>query len=382
MGNPCYIAVMSEHFSESLAQERSLLSTITIPNARAEASGGLRDRFLSSRFGRLALAGLTSIGLLSVTAPDALSAEANSDRVYTTTEDVWLHSDPGLGDKKDLLKVMPKGTQFTADCYVNDTPVGPKNNPVWLHGKDNSGAAGYFTDFYSDSSWEKGNTLHDQGLPFCDKDSVDTGATKTVPEKLQPAEEIPTFVNFNRNKAANWALKHSMDTPPNAGSCTWFVSNALWQGDLRETSEWNDNLRGIQRDADDILQQGSDFAWKTPEFMAYMNSLPYIDARWLGYLKSGDYNVPMAKKGDVIVYDWDGKGSPDHAVLVTGAAKDNPSYPLVSGWSEDGGKSSQYVKRGWTWSEKSSRWISSIKGSENTQAWLLHVRTEDEVAIN
>jgi hypothetical protein len=100
---------------------------------------------------------------------DTTPAVADSAHVYsvvnTDGEGVWLHSDPGLGDTGDLIRVMPEGTQFDADCYVTDTSV--DGNPVWLHGQDDSGATGYFADRYSSSHWGSSNTLQQQGLPIC-----------------------------------------------------------------------------------------------------------------------------------------------------------------------------------------------------------------------
>lgn len=337
----------------------------------------IRDRIFRhvGRIAAVAAAGLSFA--FGSSAVDAGPAEASSDKVYTTTDNVYLHSDPGLGDNGDLVKLMPKGTKFTADCYVNDTPIGEKNNPAWLHGTDETGATGYFTDAYSDSHWDRNNTLHDQGLAFCGEEKAPAENQKTTSgHDLQPAESIPIFTEYDRDAAASWARNHAKDTPPNAGSCTWFVSNALWKGGVNETPEWNNNLRGVKREG--ILRYGTDIAWGASEFMNYAETLPYVEIHRVGQI-DGQEKLPEAKLGDIIMYDWDGHGVVDHATIVTGFSKNNPQYPLVSGWSENEGKALWYSQRGWTWSEKSNQWIGVVE--PDTKVRLLHIRTEDE-AIN
>lgn len=150
----------------------------------------LRDWFCRSRLGRLAIGGLAYLGLAAGgVAVEAGPAHADTGYVYTVIgtdgDGAWLHGDPGFGDKGDLVKVMPEGTRFTADCYVIDDPVGPRSNPVWLHGTDGS-STGYFTDYYSSSHWDRNNTLKDQGLPLCGK-NPGTGQNQGV--------DTPALVN-------------------------------------------------------------------------------------------------------------------------------------------------------------------------------------------
>src|SRR5687767_3720544 len=75
----------------------------------------LRDRFFRSRLGRVAMGGLAALGLAGgVAAAESSPAYADSGHVYTVTgtggDGVWLHSDPGLGDSGDLIKIMKEGT--------------------------------------------------------------------------------------------------------------------------------------------------------------------------------------------------------------------------------------------------------------------------------
>lgn len=191
-----------------------------------------RQRFANSYVGKTAMSSLAAIGIMTGTVSPAVSAE--SDHVYTITNaeggGVWLHSDPGLGDSGDLIKIMPDRSQFAADCLVYDTPVGPKRNPVWLHGKDETGAQGFMTDYYSSSKWKRSNTLEDQGLPVCGQQPKQT---QTAEPQIQNHEANPPFTGqYDRDRAVSWALTNAEMQPPSDGSCTWFASNVLWQGGL------------------------------------------------------------------------------------------------------------------------------------------------------
>lgn len=189
----------------------------------------LCDRFFRSRLGRTALAAIAGLGFAAgASVVDAAPAEASETKTYTTTDDVWLHSDPGLGDKDDLIKIMPKGTRFTADCYVNDTPIGEKSNPAWLHGTDETGTTGYFTDYYSSSHWDRNNTLHDQGLAFCREET----ATTPKESEKRPPDTRACYFNL-KAPSKNLTLSYSGDHR--------YYGNA-WQA----AKNWTDAGAGIK----------------------------------------------------------------------------------------------------------------------------------------
>lgn len=199
-GSPNLLEVASAPVAESPAT-LTVAETVDVdftPSSTEKPT--LRDRFFRSRIGRTALAAIAGLGFAAgASVVDAAPAVASETKTYTTTDDVWLHADPGLGDKGDLIKIIPKGTKFTADCYVNDTPIGERNNPAWLHGTDETGATGYFTDYYSDSRWSRDNTLHDQGLAFCGE------KTEEEQPSGQPEGEVLVTPIYDREKAVAWA---------------------------------------------------------------------------------------------------------------------------------------------------------------------------------
>jgi hypothetical protein len=146
----------------------------------------LRQRLVASRVGQTIVRGLMCLGVATggvVVA--AAPAQAESSHTYTVEntdgDGVWLHGDPGLGDKGDLITIVPEGTQVTADCYVNDTPVGKKNNPAWLRITYDD-KQGFISDAFTSSRWNRSNTLHDQGLAFCGEDIASQNETEQPPE--------------------------------------------------------------------------------------------------------------------------------------------------------------------------------------------------------
>ncbi len=290
-----------------------------------------------------------------------------------------LHYGPGL--QTEVIALMPEGSEFDVACWNTSDDV--EGNPIWLHGiyqSPNGPVEGDATDYYVDTHWNTTADLTAQGIPECGSEAAPNLSSDTT-ENPQQAETVAPFVSFDRNAARNWARAHARDTPPNAGSCTWFVSQALAAGGFPQTDVWNTGFVGINRAG---FRYGTDAAWKTSDLMAYMGSLPYVDIEPLGQLKTGINNLPDARAGDVIVYDWEGNGSPDHADVVVGAAQDNPQYPLVSGWSENGSEAVNYKYRGWTWSAEHDppEWLQSEPGHQDMQAWLIHIRTEDELNIS
>lgn len=331
-------------------------------------SRSVSERFFHSGLGRMALSGLATLGLAGgLVASETSSAQADANHVYAVTgtggEGVWLHSDPGLSDKDDLIKVIPEGAIFSADCMVTDTPIGSSNNPIWLYGHDEAGSVGFIADFYSSSHWNNENTLHQQGLPFCGEQA----AAQDAPVKRQ--EGTVTAVGYDRDAAVRWARDHAKDTPPYDASCTQFVSQSLWAGGLPKDQQWtNEGEFGrVQK------RPGTKSAWAVDHFLDYVQS-KYPQSGFIT-LDGDDFrnnSIPEADEGDVIIYDWEGDGTYDHATIVTDIVGDR--YPEVAEWSVyDGRVPTPYTERGWTYSEKSRTWLQDK--FPNVIAYLLNIDT-------
>jgi len=330
--------------------------------------------FLDNRLGRAMIAGFTSVGLAAGgVVAEATSAEADAVSIHhvyhTGTDGLWLHPDaPTIQGAKS--EVMPEGSEFAIDCFSLGDDVQGDN--VWQFGRDiATGRQGYAADFYLDTKVTKGNEasqLLSQGEPQCGSEQQST------PTGLQPAQSVQPFLSFDRNAAARWALHHAKDTPPNDGSCTIFVSRALWNGGVPQSAEWNNNPMATKHG----IREGSDDAWASQNFVDYMRTQPYAEIEPLGHMSAVNNNVPDAKLGDVIGYDWNDDGSVDHLAIVTGFSG---QYPLVSGWSEKGDEALTYNQRGWTWSAVHNTWLQSEPGQANMTAELVHLRNDDDLNL-
>ncbi|HET7302790.1 MAG TPA: hypothetical protein VFI74_05675 [Candidatus Saccharimonadales bacterium] len=161
---------------------RNLFTELTLANTSEPARSTMRSRMVRSAAG-----GLVALGLVTGSSAFEAAPAAESSHIYnvanTGGDGVWLHRQPGLNNGPgDLILTMPEGATFYADCFAYGTPVGPRSNPVWLHGHDQQGNAGYFTDFYSSSHWGRSNTLQQQGLPICGESG---------PSEQQHFEQLP-----------------------------------------------------------------------------------------------------------------------------------------------------------------------------------------------
>ncbi len=351
----------------------------------------LRERFYHSRLGRLAISGLTALGLASGgVAIEATPAFADSNPVYTVTNHdhdgtngIYYRNSPNMSDSIRRLPYYARyGDRIELICGTNGESVGQYNNRRWHLAKDldNPTAPGQFYIPDHDT-----NTPNKANQPTPGEKECGSGNSPNLGNQTgnpQQAETVRPFVEFNRSAAISWALAHAKDAPPNAGSCTWFISQALAKGGFPQTDTWNTYYQGAERWG---IRFGTDAAKIAPDFLAYMKRQSYVEVRWLGQLKTGINNISEGRPGDIILYDWENNGSADHAVMITGAAKNNPQYPLVSGWSEDGGRALSYNQRGWTWSEKEKRFLQKETDehgklmNENMSAWIIHIRTEDDM---
>jgi hypothetical protein len=313
------------------------------------------------------------------------TVHADTNQAYTVDANtaaggVYARYGPHTNDTNRVngYGVYPSETVMLLCGVTDGDPVGDFNNTTWhfITDESNPGEGDFWVnDHYLDTPYSPGQLA--PGEAQCPNESSDP--TTSTSNELQPAESIPTFISYDRDAAKAFALAHAEDKPPDAGSCMWFVSQALAAGNFPQTSTWNLGFIGIKKDL--TARYGTDAARIVPDFMQYALTLPYVQVEYLGHMSSGNNNVPDAKPGDIIIYDWEGDGIPDHADVVVDHAKHNPQYPLVSGWSENGSEAVNYPYRGWTWSEEHQTWLQAEPGNQNMQAWLIHVRGEDDLHI-
>ena len=168
-------------------------------------------------------------------------------------------------------------------------------------------------------------------------------------------------MHYNRDAAVSWALQHARDAQPGWDACAWFVSNALWRGGMRQTSQWNGSISRF-------TLPGTKTATVARDLTNYLRWVQKPAPRWrrMNFYTNA---ASLARRGDLIAYDWKGDGHIDHMTIIVRIAPGQ--YPEVSEWGTMHPRAS-YIKRGWTWSVKDKSWLTELDRYKNVQAWLLH----------
>lgn len=191
-----------------------------------------------------------------------------------------------------------------------------------------------------------------------------------------PAEAASS--KYRRNAAVKFAHSMALDKEPYLfdNNCTWFVSRALWAGDLPKSNSWTPWTLdpGLIASRKHLLKGGGPS--KAAANADYLKNYLVRESK-LGMIRELDFgnnNVKDAQLGDIIFYDWDNgaDGRVDHAMIVTAFSSDSNSsykYPLVSGQSRG------VLDQGWTWSGARSGWIAEkYKGpKDKARAYLVRI---------
>jgi uncharacterized protein YraI len=291
---------------------------------------------------------LTIAGLLAVGSQPADAIAAPIKIAGTGGSGVNMRSTPDTS--RAAIGKIPEGARPNFICFAHGQNIYGVN--VWFKVKYGS-VTGYYASYYDNSSYTSDFDLTSKyGIPLCNSSGN----------------------SYARSSAANWASGHARDVQVYSGSqCAWFVSQALWAGTLQKTYTWTSSGSFFNPDliSGYLYKPGTPTAWNVASLVSYLRS-KYSNSSWLNISSRFATNsVPEAAIGDVIVYDWYNDGTLDHMSLVTNIASN--SYPEVSEWGISGnaGSSSSYVRRGWTWSQNSGKWLQQVY--PNVRAYLLHV---------
>lgn len=212
-------------------------------------------------------------------------------------------------------------------------------------------------DRLEDGSW----------LPNAFLDTGVDGRTPGVPS----CDSAPAVTrDYNGAAAASWALDSVGGPYWFANDCTYFVSQALWSGGLRESAQWTANTA-------DPDQLASHLPWLDPGPSKIAASADHLKNYLVGSgsavireVSWRDTTAGGAQLGDVIGYDWDVRGGRpgadgvlDHLAIVTSI--DGQGYPFVTQHSPT------QVNRAWSWSESAGAWIEVAR--PGARAYLLHI---------
>lgn len=299
----------------------------------------------------VATASPAEAGLSVRSCPSALApSSAPLYEVANSQIGVWLRGEP-VKDTSNKEYGPVDGDDFRLLGQTSGDPMGTRANKVWNYVQLADGRYGYLPDAYASTPTVANQFLN--GVPRCD---------------AVPAQQAPPPSSYNRTAAVKWATDNAKSKPPNGISCTWFVSNAMWAGGLKKTTEWtSEGSYRPSRSRPWMTHPGTVVAWAAPNLLDYLRrTYPASTYTELNFTTN---EVQAAQVGDIIAYDWEGDGTIDHLALVVNIA--SGSYPEVAEWSASGDSAASYSKRGWTWSEVRKEWL-QVKYPK-VKAHLLHV---------
>lgn len=263
------------------------------------------------------LISIVAIFFASAMCPAPAAADISGYRV-TGTGGVGLKVRPDPYDPAaPPITVLADGTAFTAICAVRGRDV--LGNNVWH--LISAPVRGWIADYYTTTP---GFNQYLPGEPEC----------------------------YHRAAARDWAVAHYADAERYPGNdCTWFVSQALWAGQLARTGNWTDQpsptVPAIRADAlkNALIQAG------------------YATIREVQWT---DVTAGGAQLGDIIAYDWAGApdGVIDHVAIVT--ALDAQRAPSVTQHSL------ARLNRYWSWDPGANAPVS--QSHPGSRVYLIQIR--------
>lgn len=242
--------------------------------------------------------------------------------IYPRSNTVWSSSHSGAA--------IPNGTPVEVVCEAEGQAVSSSAGTSVIWDRLASPANAWIPNVFLAT----GYAAWTPGVPRCS--DYDASIAQEQRDALSTSEG-----QYDRAGAAEWARTNAIGFTHRYGdNCTWFVSNALWQGGaLPKSAEWTDSSRDIGNLASrwDVFLSGP-----TKDATVAARLRDYLTSTGLATSSSTELNladpiVPGAKLGDLIAYDWDpddtADGTVDHAMIITGF--DAQGSPLVSGQTND-----------------------------------------------
>jgi Putative amidase domain len=328
----------------------------------------------------LAIACLASVGAVGAQADPTFGVMNAEGGIYWRSAPDWNTPEAVAGNG------FYPGTVIEVHCYQAGAGNVPGSTDVMWEQATDVGGAGTGSGWVNEHFVNDGQPLNQPspGIPACGSSSASPSpAPSPAPAAgTAPAPAPVPNAFYNRTAAAHWAEAHAKDPQPFGTMCTWFVSQALWAGGFPQSATWNSTGPYHYRDSLGVSTTvpGTQAAWLLPSFRSFFE--PQFAVQKIDITKNLTTNaVPQAQIGDIILYDWgEGEGI-SHASIVVGIA--SGQYPVVSEMGQyDFGivdsivnkvkhVSSDYVKRGWTWSEVHQKWLQ--KEHPHMHAYLLHI---------
>lgn len=268
---------------------------------------------------------------------------------YTGGIGVYPRSGPSMGSQR-VGAALPEGSSVEVACELEGELVDNNTTPatkIWERLSDGTHIPNAYINSGADG-WTP-------GVPRCDQ-SPDP----------QPKENASAY---NPVAAANWAKEHAYDTPRFSGNdCTWFVSQALWNGGMQKTDRWTDYSTDDEQTRNGPKPGPTRAARLADDLFHYLTSSGQVKLKQISW---SDNTAAGAEVGDLIFYNLNMHDPEDldHVAIVTGINSDG--YPVIS--QHTAGARDKY----WSWSEAYNTWIEKAYHHEKygpPKAYLIKIK--------
>lgn len=293
----------------------------------------------------------------------------SSDKLYkiafTNGEGFAPRSQPKRDSEEAIYGEFPEGTEVIIECETEGETV---NNNF----SDSNIWARMYDGLYIPNSFiHTGIDGRTPGVPTCNElDSLHSGEVEKFAKQLEADSDRTT--KYDGEKAARWAVENYNHPKQRRFeyNCTWFASQALWEGGLPKSDIWTDISPLWKRKIPNPIRHG--FRGVTLEARSVQHFQDYMSKSWeVEKHEINDWSDNSlggkVRVGDVITYDYSGDGEVDHAAIVTQLTDEG--YPKVTEVNDSGTKK---PNRFWSWSLNKNTWIKD--SYPNAKAYLLHIR--------
>ncbi|MER8012438.1 DNRLRE domain-containing protein [Streptomyces sp. NPDC094149] len=147
--------------------------------------------------------------------------------------------------------------------------------------------------------------------------SVPRGVTVDAPASLASAAQIAN-ATLNASGTAKWARDHWKDHPQYGEDCTNFVSKSLYYGGGMRMKGVGKNKRGVDNwwrigktAPHGVFYYENSYTWTGADYLHN-----FLSRHSNGYINT-ETKQKEAKVGDVVFFNWGGKGVWDHAGVIT-----------------------------------------------------------------
>lgn len=269
---------------------------------------------------------------------------------YTGGIGVYPRSGPSMSSQH-VGAALPEGSSVEVACELEGELVDNNTTPatkIWERLSDGTHIPNAYINSGADG-WTP-------GVPRCDQAATTSS----------PSPSASPSSRYDAAASVAWAKEHYTDPArfkSNRGDCTWFVSQALWNGGMPKSDDWTDISGDLTK-----IPNPLDYGWRgvtlagryAPALRNYLVKAKLAEERQISW---SDNTAAGASVGDLITYDFEGDGELDHFAIVS--SLNESGFPSVT----EHGKANRY----WSWSEFSAPAGWFEKKYPSSRAYLLKI---------